>query len=432
MKRTPKSGAPRRGWSAATSTITPDRADNYRGFPDGYRDGLPASHGQHTCILLLNVTQRCNYGCPTCYADAHPPGTAKAPIELPTLDEIDHTIDTMLEREGGKLGVLMLSGGEPTLRDDLEQIVERALNKNITRVLINTNGRRIARDAKFVRMLERFRERVEIYLQWDGPNAGAALHHRGEDVRAEKTRALKAIGEARLWSTLVMTVARGVNEGDVGAVLQLGLQTPRCSGLAIQPLFGSGRSAGFDPDDRVTPTGITRRIGEQTDDLVTWQDFLPLPCSHRDCCDISYLLQTRDGSWKSLPALIGRDELQKWLHLVSNTISFESVSGGVAAMLGSGALARVFSESGKVSGAANRRRHRQYVRLRRRFARNFGRHLEPRESPGQNGRENFPHHGQTVHGRAHLSRSALAPMLRSHRNLRGRPAPLLVLLALFI
>ncbi len=340
----------RRGWSAATSTVTPDRADNFRGFPDGYRDGLPASHGQHTCILLLNITQRCNYSCPTCYADALKPGTAKNSPELPTLDELDHTIDTMLEREGGRLGVLMLSGGEPTLRDDLEQIIERALSKNITRVLINTNGRRIARDAKFVTMLERFRDRIEIYLQWDGPNGDAALHHRGEDVRDEKTRALKAIGDARLWSTLVMTVARGVNDGDVGAVLQLGLNTPRCSGMAIQPMFGSGRNAGFDPNNRVTPTGITRRMGEQTGGLVTWEDFLPLPCSHRDCCDISYLLQTRDGSWKSLPRLIGRDELQKWLHLVSNTISFESVSSGVADMLKSGAIARVFSESGKVSG----------------------------------------------------------------------------------
>ena len=340
----------RRGWSAPTSQVVPDRTDNFRAFPDGYRDGLPASHGQHTCILLLNVTQRCNYSCPTCYASALSPGAPRPATELPTLDELDHTLDVLLQREGGRLGVLMLSGGEPTLRDDLEQIIERALAKNITRVLINTNGRRLARDAKFARMLSRFRERIEIYLQFDGPNASASLTHRGQDVTSEKTRALEAIAQAGLWSTLVMTVARGVNDGDVGAVLRLGLQTPRCSGLAIQPMFGSGRNAGFDPCDRATPTGITRRLGEQTGGLVTWQDFLPLPCSHRDCCDISYLLQTRDGSWQSLPRLIGRDELQKWLHLVSNTISFDAVSSGVGEMLKSGAIARVFSESGKVSG----------------------------------------------------------------------------------
>ena len=340
----------RRGWSAPTSTVIPDRAGNFQTFPDAYRDGLPASHGQHTCILLLNVTQRCNYSCPTCYASALNPGAPRPATELPTLDELDHTLDVLIEREDGKLGVLMLSGGEPTVRDDLEQILERALFKNITRVLINTNGRRIARDRAFVERLARFRDRIEIYLQFDGPSASAALHHRGEDVTQEKTRALAAIANAQLWSTLVMTVARGVNDGDVGAVLKLGLETPRCSGLAIQPMFGSGRNAGFDPDDRVTPTGVLRRLGEQTGGLVTWQDFLPLPCSHRDCCDISYLLQTRDGSWQSLPRLIGRDELQKWLHLVSNTISFDAVSSGVAGMLQSGAIARVFSESGKVSG----------------------------------------------------------------------------------
>ncbi len=60
----------RNGWSAPTLQIMPDRADNFGTFPDAYQNGLPASHGQHTCILLLNVTQRCNYACPACYAGA--------------------------------------------------------------------------------------------------------------------------------------------------------------------------------------------------------------------------------------------------------------------------------------------------------------------------------------------------------------------------
>src|ERR1041384_7561786 len=53
----------RKGWSTPTLEITPDRAGNFGGFPHGYRAGLPASHAQHTCILLLNVTSRCNYAC---------------------------------------------------------------------------------------------------------------------------------------------------------------------------------------------------------------------------------------------------------------------------------------------------------------------------------------------------------------------------------
>ena len=109
----------RGGWSTPTLGVVPDRADNFAGFPEGYRRGLPASHGQHTCILLLNVTERCNFACPTCYADAlppSPPGPLSKTSHLergsePSIDEMLHTVDTTIKREGGKLGVLMLSGG---------------------------------------------------------------------------------------------------------------------------------------------------------------------------------------------------------------------------------------------------------------------------------------------------------------------------------
>src|SRR5205085_2198151 len=94
----------RNGWATPTLAITPDRPDNFAGFPDGYREGLPASHGQHTCILLLNVTEHCNYSCPACYASALPPG-AEQVSQGPTQAEILHTVDTVIAREGGRLGV---------------------------------------------------------------------------------------------------------------------------------------------------------------------------------------------------------------------------------------------------------------------------------------------------------------------------------------
>ncbi len=334
----------RNGWSTPTLRVTPDRADNYAAFPDGYRGGLPASHGQHTCILLLNITDRCNYGCPTCYASARSPGAPRPADERPSIEEILGTVETVLARENGKLGVLMLSGGEPTVRDDLPEILTRLLDRNITRIMINTNGRRIARDNRFLQFLRDCRHRIEVYLQFDGlrPSTYEAL--RGEDVAREKLTALQRLNEAGIFTTLVATVARGINEDEVGEIVRLGLETPRCAGLALQPMFGSGRVPSYDPRDRTTPTGLLRRLGEQTNGLVDWTDFIPLPCSHKDCCDISYLIRTADGAWKSIPRLIGKEELKRWIHVVSNTISFEGVSEVVAEMLKSGAIQRVFSE----------------------------------------------------------------------------------------
>jgi uncharacterized radical SAM superfamily Fe-S cluster-containing enzyme len=338
----------RDGWSTPTLQVIPDRAGNFGSFPEGYREGLPASHGQHTCILLLNVTDRCNYGCTTCYASAKAPGAPRPAEERPTVDEILHTVRTVLRREGGKLGVLMLSGGEPTVREDLPEVIERLLELNITRVMINTNGRRIVRDDRFLEFLRRHRKRIELYLQFDGLRPATYLALRGEDVAREKLAALQRLNEAGVYTTLVATVQRGVNEDEVGDIVQLGLETPRCAGLAVQPMFGSGRVTPYDPRDRVTPTGILRRLGEQTRGLLDGTDFIPLPCSHRDCCDITYLLRTEDGAWRSIPKLIGKEELKRWIHLIANTIAFDAVTTPVAAMLQSGALQRVFSEQLKV------------------------------------------------------------------------------------
>jgi len=338
----------RSGWGTPTLQITPDRADNFGGFPLGYIDGLPASHGQHTCILLLNVTENCNYSCPTCYASALAPGTPVSVPDRPTLDQLMHTIDTMIAREQGRVSVLMLSGGEPTVRKDIEELMLRAMDKSITRVMLNTNGRRIARDDKFLKFLQEHRRRVEVYLQFDGFRGSTYEALRGEDVSEEKCLALKRLDDAGIFTTLVTTACKGVNDDELGEIMQLGLNTPRCAGMAIQPMFGSGRTPVYDPMDRLTPTGVLKRIGEQTNGLVTAEDFIPLPCSHKDCCDITYFLKGRDDKWTSLPKLVGRDELKKWIHLVANTIAFENASDAIKELVKSGALQRVFSEQQKV------------------------------------------------------------------------------------
>ena len=156
----------------------PGPPDNsFAGFPDGYRNGLPASHGQHTCILLLNVTEACNFACPTCYADARSPGKPD-PIE-PSLADLLNTVDKVAAREAGKLSVVMLSGGEPTVRRDLEELLRQLFERPVTRVMINTNGRRIARDERFLKFLHKNRDRVEVYLQYDGLRPSTHLALRG-------------------------------------------------------------------------------------------------------------------------------------------------------------------------------------------------------------------------------------------------------------
>ncbi|MBI3919786.1 MAG: radical SAM protein, partial [Armatimonadetes bacterium] len=338
----------RHGWSTPTLHVTPDRPGNFASFPEAYRHGLPASHGQHTCILLLNVTDRCNYGCGTCYASSQSPDSSQSGNQRPSIAEILHTVQTVILREGGKLGVLMLSGGEPTVRDDLPELLHRLLDLSITRIMINTNGRRIAKDDRFREFLAKHRDRIEVYLQFDGLRPSTYLALRNEDVAEEKLSAIQRLNESGIFTTLVMMVQRGVNEDEIGDVVRLGLETPRCAGLAVQPMFAAGRVPAFDPLNRTTPTGVLRRLKEQTNGVLDSTDFIPLPCSYRDCCDITYLLKTADDEWKSIPKLIGKEELRRWVHLVSNTITFDTLREPAAAMLKSGALQRVLSEQLKI------------------------------------------------------------------------------------
>src|SRR5690625_5080187 len=129
---------------------------------------------QHTCILLEDITDHCNLKCPTCFASASPALANVAPLA-----EVLASIDARLEKENNRLDVLMLSGGEPTLYPWLEQLLDHLVQRPIVRILINTNGIRIAQDDEFVATLKKHRERIEIYLKFDGESEEASRHHSG-------------------------------------------------------------------------------------------------------------------------------------------------------------------------------------------------------------------------------------------------------------
>ena len=171
----------------------------------------------------------------------------------------------------------MLSGGEPTLYPRLAELLDAVAARPIVRVLVNTNGMRIAQDDELLALLTRHRERVEVYLQYDGLAADASRHHRGADLRRFKDRAVERLSQAGIFTTLTMTAALGVNDDEIGAVIKRGLDTPYVGGVTIQPVFGSGRSTAIDPLDRLTHTGVLARLEGQTGGAVTWRDLTALP-----------------------------------------------------------------------------------------------------------------------------------------------------------
>jgi uncharacterized radical SAM superfamily Fe-S cluster-containing enzyme len=303
-------------WTAPTKIHTPDVPGNFDPIPQAYLRGLPEMQTQHTCILLQDISDTCNLRCPTCFTESSPDLRNVVPVA-----DVLANVDQRLRRENGRLDVVMLSGGEPTLHPGLPDLLAALVDRPITRILVNTNGVRIATDDALLDLLTAHRERVEVYLQYDGLSESAHRHHRGGDLRRIKSAALQRLSEREVFTTLVMTTALGVNDHEIGDLVRLALDTPYVGGLTIQPQFGSGRSGDIDPQHRLTHTGVLDRLGPQSDGAVTWRDLTALPCSHPHCCSVGYLIRDDNDQWRSLVALIGHDNLKEKLGLVANRIA---------------------------------------------------------------------------------------------------------------
>ncbi|HET8662247.1 MAG TPA: radical SAM protein [Micromonosporaceae bacterium] len=303
-------------WTAPTKAHLPDRPGNFAPVPAAYLHGLPEMQTQHTCILLADLTDHCNLRCPTCFADSSPALTGLTPLAT-----LLSSVDTRLARENGRIDVLMLSGGEPTLYPYLGELLTELAARPVVRILVNTNGVRLARDDALLDLLAGHRERVEVYLQYDGPSADASRHHRGADLTRLKESAVDRLSGRGIFTTLTMTAALGVNDGDIGAVVKRALDTPYVGGVSVQPQFGSGRSGPIDWMERLTHTGVLARLEPQTGGLVTWRDLTALPCSHPHCCSVGYLLRDDAGQWRSLTALVGAQRLLSWLDLAPDMLA---------------------------------------------------------------------------------------------------------------
>ncbi len=315
-------------WRVPTKEIIPDTTSNFLPIPLNYMHGLGELQTQHSCIFLLDITENCNLNCPTCFANS-----GSAVSKFVRLPHIIRALETAIEREGGRIDVLMLSGGEPTVHPEIIEVIQEAIKRNVTRVVLNTNGVRLAKDDKLMAALAKMRERIEVYLQFDGFELETHLYHRGEDLREIKAELVKRLAQARIFTTLVMAVAAGVNDKEIGRVTQYAFETDYIGGVSFQPVFGSGRANPIDPMNRVTTTGVLKMLGEQSGGLVTPQDFIALPCSHPDCCTISYFVRGDNGQLNSIPRLLGIERLKANLGLVSNRIAFPDANATIQAAL---------------------------------------------------------------------------------------------------
>ena len=309
-------------WRVPAKTINPDTTEIFP-VPMGYEHGLGPAHLQHSCIYLLDVTTQCNLQCPACFTSSSPALSHYLPVA-----DVLHAVETAIARENGRLDVVMISGGEPTVHPQFREMLERLAALPVTRILVNTNGIRLANEDAFLDWFSSLRDRVEVYLQYDGQRAATHERLRGLDMTELKARVVRRLSEARVFTTLVMTVVPE-NADQIGEVLDTAFETPYVGGVMYQPIFASGRSPAVDPMSRVTTTGVLARIEKQSKYGVRARDLIALPCSHPDCCSIGYFLRGRTGSFSGLASLVGEDALRDNLSAFGNQIAFSDALGQV-------------------------------------------------------------------------------------------------------
>lgn len=271
--------------------------------------GLCPEHDQHSCIGLLEITEACDLRCPVCFASS---GSGS---HVP-LSQLKTMIDFLLEAEGGQLEILQISGGEPTLHPDLIPFLVYLRSKPIRHIILNTHGMNLPHNPQLLEAFASYTSGFELYLQFDGTTDSPYEIMRGQPLLEAKTALLELLSRYRIPVTLAVTVGTGINDHQLGQLFQLGLRTSSVRGICFQPLARFGRFPENPDFVPMTPTGIVRRLCQQTSGLLEVEDFVPLPCNVERVI-VSYLLK-HQGAFMPITR---QSEIKSMLPLIDNTLN---------------------------------------------------------------------------------------------------------------
>lgn len=284
-----------------------------------YDCGLCPDHEQHSCLTLVEVSDRCNLSCPICYADSGVEefSSTNQRRQHRSLQQIEQLFDNIVANEG-EPDIVQISGGEPTIHPEFFQILDIAKRKPIKHLMINTNGVRIANDREFCKRLSQYMPGIEVYLQFDSFESAALKELRGVDLRSIREKAISHLNEFKISTTLVVTLKKGLNDHEIGKIIEYGLQQKCVRGVTFQPIQAAGRLKDFDSQhDRYTLTEVRRAILEQSPYFQP-KDLLPVPC-HPDCLAMAYALKING---KVIP-LTGLLDPTAFLDVMPNSVLYE-------------------------------------------------------------------------------------------------------------
>lgn len=291
---------------------TPYKFNTHTHYGCPYDCGLCPDHEQHSCLTIIEITDRCNLTCPTCYAGSSPTHGRHR-----SLEEVKSMLDTIVLNEK-EPDVIQISGGEPTLHPEFFEILDYAKTLPIKHIMINTNGLIIAKDYEFAKRLKTYSPDFEIYLQFDSFSDEALITLRGAKLKKIREQAIEHLNKLNLSTTLVVTLQKGLNDNEIGEIIEFALKQKCIRGVTFQPTQIAGRLENFNHEtDRITLTEVRRKIIKQTT-IFKSNDLIPVPCNP-DALVMGYVLKL-NGENIPLTRYINPTDL---LDNTKNTIVYE-------------------------------------------------------------------------------------------------------------
>jgi len=234
------------------------------------RCGICAEHTTHTSLANLDLTSRCNLSCSVCFADAN-----RHPSDLPFEQAVGALRRLRAQRPAPAFAV-QFSGGEPTLHPRFLDIVSAAREMGFSHIQAATNGLKFG-DPDFSRRA-RDAGLQYLYLQMDGVTDDVFRELRGAELMEAKRKAIDSARKAGLRVMFVPTIARGVNDHQIGALYRLAFEhLDVVSGISFQPVTFTGRSPEADRLRlRFTLSDLAREFSAQTGVTHPVLDWFPL------------------------------------------------------------------------------------------------------------------------------------------------------------
>ena len=242
-----------------------------------------------TCHLpVFSVTNQCNMSCPICFTY-----NRTDPAYFMTRDELRRLLDGVIQR-AAPLDLVDVTGGEPTLHPEILELLAECRRPEIGRVAMNSNGLRLAEDRDFCRRLADLGIYVILSFQTLRPETSLRFH--GRDVVDSKLRALENLQDAGVGTTLLNVMARGWNEDEIGAIIELANRFSVVRGVTVQTMTYTGQGGkSFAPREHLPLDGAAEAIERSTGGRMSADHFFPHPGAHPLCYSVAYYLKCDSG-----------------------------------------------------------------------------------------------------------------------------------------